>query len=228
MPLDLGAVVAGRLAGQVVAQTFEPLLGRFLALVGDHGGEQGDIVDVLAAAGADASLPLGIGKLVVGDGILLDAILGGVDHAGTGRHANPVALGITVLRGDVLVHHLGFDRLGDAELLGAVEAADVDREQDVGRRILAFRLNALAETARGEDHVGLDARFLGERLQQRLDEERLAIGIDVHLAVGEGRRGANGGKHEARDQGLAGLVEEACHHCLHTIRGQDPDVGGNS
>src|SRR5690606_33959689 len=54
------AVAAGGLAGLVVLDPAQPLLGGLGAGVGDHGREQAGVVRVLAGADADPALPLRI------------------------------------------------------------------------------------------------------------------------------------------------------------------------
>ena len=92
------AVAAGGLLGQVGLHALEPRLGELLALVGDHGGDQGRIVDVLSGADAHLALPFRIGQLLVGDGVLLHALLGGVDHARAHGEREPVVGRIAELR----------------------------------------------------------------------------------------------------------------------------------
>ena len=161
------------------------------------GREQRVVVDVLAGADADLALPLRIGELFVGDRVLLDAVLRGVDHARAHRDAGPMAVGIAVLRRHDLVDHDGLDRLGDAGLHGLVHAADVDRQQHVGRAVGALGLHALLEPRTCRDDVDLDAGVLGEGVEQRLDQLGFAVGVDVDFAaVGRGRR--DDGRGEAK------------------------------
>ncbi len=62
----LGAIVSGGLAGEVLAQAAEPVFGPVCAAVGDHGGEEGDIVGVLPIAQADFAAPFWIGEGFIG------------------------------------------------------------------------------------------------------------------------------------------------------------------
>ncbi|MCY1303884.1 hypothetical protein D9M70_536120 [compost metagenome] len=155
-------------------------------MVGDHRGEQADVVGVLAVAGADLALPLRIGKFFIGDVVLGDAVLGSVDDAAARGEAEPVAVRIAEMCRDVLADRLVDDRLGDACVLGFGQAADVDRQDHVGRRVGAFGLDALDEALVEEEHVGGDAGFLGEGVEQRLDQIGLPVGIDIDLTVGPG------------------------------------------
>ena len=163
-------------------------------MLGHIGREQAVIVNVLAGTDADLAFPFGIGELLIGDLVLLDAVLRGVDHARAHRNAGPVSIRIAVLRRHDLVDHNRFNRLGDAGLHGLVDAADVDRQEHVGGAVGAFRLHALLEARTRRDDVDLDAGVLGEGVEQRLDQFGFAIGIDVDLAVGGRRRGSERGK----------------------------------
>ena len=177
------AVAARGLLRQIGLHALQPFLGLGLAVLGHIGREQAVVVDVLAGADADLALPLGIGELFIGDLVLLDAVLRGVDHARAHRNAGPLAVGIAVLRRHDLVDHHRLDRLGDAGLHGVVEAAEIDRQQHVGGAVGAFRLHALLEPRTRRDDVDLDAGVLGEGVEQRLDQLGFAIGVDVDLAV---------------------------------------------
>ncbi|MNL49893.1 hypothetical protein D3C87_1728630 [compost metagenome] len=93
------------------------------------------------------------------------------------------------MRRDVLVDRFIDNRLRHACVLGFGEAADVDSQDHVRRRVGAFGLDALDEALVEEEHVRRDAGFLGEGIEQRLDQVGLTIGIDVDLAIGPGRGG---------------------------------------
>jgi hypothetical protein len=155
-------------------------------VVGDHRGDQADIVGVLAVTGADLALPLRVGKLLIGDLVLCDAVLGRVDDARARGQAEPVAVRIAILGRDVLVDDVALDLLRDAAFLGFRQAGDVDRQDDVGRRVRAFRLDALHQALVEEEHVGGDPGFLGEFVEQRLDQVRLTVGVDVDFTICEG------------------------------------------
>ena len=79
------------------------------------------------------------------------------------------------------------------------EIADIDGEQHVGRAVAPLGLDALDQTLLGEDHIDLDAGLVGERLEQRIDQVRLAVGIDIDLASlgGLGARRGEEGKRSA-------------------------------
>ena len=188
-------------AGLCARLALSPLshcLGRRLALVGDDRGEQRGVVDVLARADADLALPLGVGQLLVGDGVLLHALLGRVDDARAHGDAEPVIGGIAIGGGDRGLQRGGIHGLREARILGLGEAAGIDGEEQVGRAVLSFGGEALVETGGGEHDVGLDAGLLGEGLEQRIDQPRLAIGVDVDLALRQ--RGGGGGDHTGEDE----------------------------
>ena len=91
--LDLVTVVALGLARQVGLDALQPGLGLGLPMVGYHAGHQSNVVLVLAAAGADAALVLGIGQLLVADGIqLAKAILRAVDAAHPSGQCEPAVI----------------------------------------------------------------------------------------------------------------------------------------
>ena len=73
------------------------------------------------------------------------------------------------------------DHLADACFLRLHQIADIDGEQKIGGAVAPFRRHALDQALLGEDHVDLDAGLLGEFLEQRVDEVRLAVGVDVHF-----------------------------------------------
>ena len=181
------AVAARRLLRKIGLDAGEPLLGLGGAVVADVGGEQRVVVDVLAGADADLALPLRVGEFLIGDRVLLHAILRGVDDARAHRDAVPMTLGIAELRRHHLVERLRLDRLRDAGLHRVFEAADVDRQQHVGGAVGTFGLDALLEAGACRDDVDLDAGVLGEGFEQRLDQLRFAIGVDVDLALRMGR-----------------------------------------
>ena len=88
-----------------------------------------------------------------------------------------------------LVRAAEFDGLREPCVLGLGQAACVDRQQHIGGAVGALGRQALVEARGGIDHVGLDAGLGGERLEQRVDQLRLAVGVDVHL-LGGGRSNA--------------------------------------
>jgi hypothetical protein len=167
--------------GEVVAHTLEPRLCERLALVGDDGGDQRRVVDVLAGPNAHFALPLGVGQVLVGDAVELHAVFRGVDHAPAHGEAEPVPVGVAVLGGDLLLEHRRLHGLGQPGILGLRETAGIDGEQHVGRAVATFGGQTLVEAVGGVDHVGLDAGLDRERLEQRVDQLRLAVGVDVDL-----------------------------------------------
>ena len=193
------AVAAGRLLREVRLQALEPFLGLRFAVLGEIGGEKRVVVHVLAGADADLALPLRVGELLIGDGVLLHALLGDVDHARAHRDAVPVPSGSRYCERDHLVERRGLDRLRDAGIDRFLQPRDVDGEQQVGGRVRAFGLDALLQPRACRDHVDLDAGVLGEGLEQRLDQFLLAIRVDVDLVGERGRRDgeAERGKQQA-------------------------------
>ena len=161
----------------------QPFLGLRLAVLGVIRGEQRVVVHVLAGADADLALPLRVGELLIGDRVLLHALLRGVDDARAHRDAVPGAVRAVIGLRHRLLEHGGLDRLRDAGIDRVLQPRHVDGQQHVGRRVRAFGLDALLEAGARRDHVDLDAGVLGEGLEQRLDQLLLAIRIDVDLAL---------------------------------------------
>ena len=108
-----------------------------------------------------------------------------------------MAAGIAELRGHRLRQDAGGDRLRQARILGFREAARIDSEQQVGGAVLPFGGQPLVEARRCVDHVGLDARLVRERLEQRIDQLRFAIGIDVDLTLRHGGGRKSGTSNES-------------------------------
>ncbi len=93
-------------------------------------------------------------------------------------------------------------RLRDARVLGCGEARDVDRHDDVDRRVGAFRLDALLQTLVEEQHLRLDAGLRREGVEHRLDQFGLAVGIDVDRAIRVGGAGKQRGEREGSRCGI--------------------------
>src|SRR4249920_3539626 len=88
------------------------------------------------------------------------------------------------------------DHLAYASLLRLHQIADIDGEQEIGGAVAPFRRHALDQALLGEDHIDLDARLLGEFVEERIDEIGLAVGVDVHL----GRLASLGGMAKGTDK----------------------------
>ena len=165
--------------------------------MGDHRGDQRHVVGVLAGAHTDAAFEFGVGQVFVGRQFArFDPFLGHQCHAGTGRQAEPQAFRIAEVGGDVLFKGIGLHGLQHAAFLQGVQAADVDGQHRVGGAIVAGGLDLFQHALLGEHDVHLDPRFLGEGVEERLDQERLAIGIEVHFLVGS--LGPGGGAEDSR------------------------------
>ena len=80
----------------------------------------------------------------------------------------------------------GLDRLGHAGLIRRVEPADIHREDQVGRAVAPLLLEPGDEPGRRIHHVDLDAGLARERVEQRLHQKGLPIGVDVDLLVRRG------------------------------------------
>ena len=75
------------------------------------------------------------------------------------------------MRRDVLVDHLGSERLQDAHLLGLPQVTGVHGEQQVGGGVLAFCLDALHQRRfLVGDELDLDPGFGGVRVKYRFNQ----------------------------------------------------------
>jgi hypothetical protein len=90
----------------------------------------------------------------------------------------------------------GLDRLRQPAPDQLGKHAVVDHRDDIGGGVRALRLDTLGKSALDENGAGLDARFGGEGVEQRLDQRRLARRVDIDLALREGRRGRHCGERE--------------------------------
>ena len=79
------------------------------------------------------------------------------------------------------------DRLVELQDQG-IGKTDIDRENQVGGRVLAFRLDTGDETLVQKQDVGLDTCFFRKLVEQGLDELRLPIGVNIDLASSWSRR----------------------------------------
>ena len=87
-----------------------------------------------------------------------------------------------------------FRRLEEIGLDQVVKVADVGRQDQVGGAVGAFGLEPFQHAFLQIHHVDLDSGLLGEGVEQRVHEERLAIRIKIDL----GRRGAGCHGRQAR------------------------------
>ena len=222
--LDLQPVVAGGLARQIGFHALQPGLGPRLAMRRDHRGDQRDVVDVLAGADADLAAPFRVGEFFVGDRVLLDALLRGVDHARAAGEPDPLSVGRAIGGRDRGVERRRLDRLGDAGIGRLREIADIDREQEVGRAVAALGLNALDQALLGIDHIDLDAGLVGELFQQRVDQIRLPVGVDIDLSrlCGRGQRCDQEGNNK-RKRGGVRTAESHRHPPMAEVQG--PGIG---
>ena len=216
------AVAARGLLGEVRLDALQPFLGLRLALVRDHRGDQADIVEVLAGADADLALPLRVGELLIGDLVLLHALLGGIDDAAAQADAEPMALRIAIGRRDRLLEHGATSTGCVTPYSFACCRRPISTVRSTSAGLFSpSAAHALLEAARGEDRVHLDAGLLGELVDERLDQARLAIGVEVDL-LGRKGRGGEGRKArcEGRGEGPSGGCERR--HDVLARRGSRP------
>ena len=118
--------------------------------------------------------------------------------------------------GDRLLEHRRFHRLRETAVDEVDQVAVVDGHDQVGRRVLALRLDALGDAALDEDGIDGDPRLGGERVEERLDQAWLARRVDVDLAgLGERRRAAYG----KRGNGIGGKAAAAGMHTFLQAKG---------
>ena len=203
--LRLGAIVALGLAGEIVAYAGKPLLGRRLALVGDHRSDERDIVDMLAGAGADSAAELRVRE--VGQGLdlaRLHPLPGDEGDARPGRKSEPEAFGMAQVCGDRFIENRRVHGIEKSGLGQRVEPADIDGQHGIGRVVGARRLDLLHHSLLREHDVHLDAGLLRELVEHRLDQEGLAIRVQIDLARrmdGSDQEGQHEG--DERDDGSA-------------------------
>jgi len=82
---------------------------------------------------------------------------------------------------DVGLQHVGLDGLGHAGIHHLHQAGDVHGQHQIGGRAVALGHQTLGHALVDEGHVHRDAGLGGEGIDQRLDQFRLAVGIDVDL-----------------------------------------------
>src|SRR5215211_8696507 len=216
------AVAAGRLLGEVGLDAAQPFLGPRLAVPDEESRDEADVVLVLEGAGAELALPLRVGEVLVSHRGVRHALLRGIDRAGAQREGEPAALRIAQIGRDVRGQRLGAHRLRDVEIERLLQAADVDGDQHVGWAVLALGLDALGEALLGEDGVDLDAGRLGELVERRRIEPRLAVGVDVDDAFGMSRKGGAEGRGGERTETGASPSKMIHDGPLRAIEGSRP------
>ena len=109
--------------------------------------------------------------------------------------------------GDVGFQNLRFDRVEEPRIDEPVEPSDVHGEHRVRRVVLARGLDLVDHALLGEDHVDVDPGLLGELRENGLDEEGLAIGIEVDFGC-DHRGGEEPGRERAEEcGGKTGLAD---------------------
>lgn len=174
------AIAARRRAGEVGLEAGQPFLGRFLTMMCNERAGQRDVIRMQAGANADFTLPGGIGKLLIGDPGQVE-VLGHIHRAGTHRKSEPVAIVIPQRLGNRGAEDLRLDALRKALLDKIDENAGIDSHQNICRRLVTFRDDALGDPVLQEDGVDRDPGRLREGIDQRLDQPRFAGGIEVEL-----------------------------------------------
>ena len=78
-----------------------------------------------------------------------------------------------------------FDRWRQARVLRFGETSCIDCKQQIRGAVLPFGGEAFVEPGCCENDIRLDAGLVGECFQQRIDQRRLAVRIDVDLALSD-------------------------------------------
>ena len=184
--LGLAPVIARGLHRQVGLYPLQPLARCVLALVGDHRGEKAQIIRVVSRAHAELALPLGVGQLLIGDRLDGRAVNGGIDHARAHGEAEPLVSCITEIGGDLVQNGWRRHRLGKPAARRFHEAAHIGCEEQVCGAVAAFLGQPLDQAIVRKHGAHRNSGLGGEGLEQRVDQGRLAIGIDIHLALRRG------------------------------------------
>ena len=165
----------------------------------DHRGDQRDIVNMLPGPNADFAAPFRLGELLVGDRILRHAVFRCVDDACPPREPDPLIVFSPIGGRDSSIDALRLNGLGNTRCRRLGEIAHIYGEQEIGRTVLSLGFNTLDQALLGEQDVDLDPCLLSELFEQRLDQGRLTVGINIDLARGCGlyASGENKGKFQA-------------------------------
>ena len=151
---------------------------------------------------------LRIGQLLVGDGFQTER-LRRVDHSSAERQGEPLSFSAAQVGRHGLLEHSGLHRLRQA-LVGQVEeVAEVDRHQHVRGRLRPLGGDTLGQPVLDEDRIDLDARGLGERVEEGLNQSGFAGGIEVYLlSAGRDRNR----EQQRRKSGRAHANHRTTHH----------------
>jgi hypothetical protein len=107
--------------------------------------------------------------------------------------------------------------------LAAVRRAMSTVRMTSAGRVETFREDAVFQALVEEQHLRLDSGLGGEGVEHRLDQVGLAVGVDVHHAIGGGGAGKRGHR-ERRAQGEACLEKMEAHWALLVIVPRSPRV----
>ena len=194
--LDLRAVVALRFAREVALDSFQPRLGLGLAVLVEHRRNQRDIIRMFARASANPPLPLRRRQVFITRDVAgRDAGFGCHQNARARGQPKPVTVRVAHARRDMAVNRRGVDRPSQVGVFDVRQPPDVHGEHHIGRAIGALVGEAFEHAGFGVDRVDYDAGLGGESVKHRRNQLRLAVGIDIDLAIGGGGDGERGGHH---------------------------------
>ena len=187
-------VIGEHVSGQVIDPALENLLGFIRAIHFDHRGGERLVVDLFSRTKAQAPFPLFVGKCFVSRQFFGFYPVGGIGNGPrTQAQACPLMGRRAVLRRDVLINHVGLERLQNAHLFGLPKVTGVYGEQQIGGGVFAFGLDALHKRRfLIGDELDLDPGLGGVSIKYRLDQLIDTRGIHHHFI---------GSRHTARKNG---------------------------
>ncbi len=153
--------------------------------MGDDRGEQRLVVDVARGTRQQPPFPDRFReRLVSREFTGFYPVLRVGDDAGPASQAEPVALRLPQVRGDILPECLRLNGLKEAGFLCADQPPGIRRYQQVRRRARTLGFEPFDQfVGPGLDHVDLDAGFLGKAGEQLLVRLVVAVSVEVHLAA---------------------------------------------
>ncbi|CAI8250899.1 MAG: Uncharacterised protein [SAR116 cluster bacterium] len=180
--LGLCAVIALRTPRHIGDETLTPLCCNLFTVGSNHRRHQRPIIDVASLSRAYAPTPLRIGQILkIADSAFGDTLYRGHDNPGASRKGKPAIIGSTQMCGDIGVQHIRRYWRQQIQIGVFAQPRDINGEDHIGGACLAFCLKPLRQPFRGIDNICLNTGFTGERIEEGLQQELLAVRIDIHL-----------------------------------------------